>query len=58
MAANKEDTLLTKEDISLLKEDVLQLKADVVDFKTGIIKWIVAVGIAEAVLIVLLVKFL
>ena len=58
MATDKENILLTKDDTLLLKDDVLLLKADVANFKAEIIKWIVAVGIADVVFIVLLVKFL
>ena len=58
MVTDQENTLLTKDDVLVLKDDLLQIKADVADFKVGIIKWIVAVGIAEVVSIVLLVKFL
>ncbi|MEX8549330.1 MAG: hypothetical protein V5804_17145 [Mucilaginibacter sp.] len=58
MVTDQENTLLTKDDVLVLKEDVLLLKEDVSNFKTEIIKWIIAVGIAEVVLIVLLVKFL
>lgn len=49
---------IDKENILLMKDDILQLKADVTNFKTEIIKWIVAIGIAEVALVVLLVKFL
>lgn len=58
MAIDKENILLTKDDILLLREDAALIKTDIADFKLTIIKWIVAVGIAEVVLTVLLVKFL